>query len=246
MRGFRSPSHSPPQGPFRQGFGGDEPRDHRVRHVRLLSVWRPSAGAGIPDGPRWGARHCGAPGMALEACSVGPSASGHPSARGLSPMHPQGPGRPHPCGLRPGWAAWAGVCPEGLHGLCSGPAQPARHPPAALLGPSSPSRRPQLGSSPSYTSRSSITGANASYLARRASRVRVSKVVSIQGRYPPTSSPACLPPLRNVPAILRQALSLDGAMTKAPQGGEKVSRIGLPRLILPERLLLHLTDQYLQ
>ena len=35
-------------------------------------------------------------------------------------------GCPLPCGLPPGWAAWAGVCPEGRHGLCSGPAHSPR------------------------------------------------------------------------------------------------------------------------
>ncbi|WP_205520432.1 AMP-binding protein [Pyxidicoccus caerfyrddinensis] len=65
-------------------------RTESAGRLLLLSVCRPSAGAGIPDGPRWGARHSGAPGMALEACSVGPSASGHPRARGVEPQAPAG------------------------------------------------------------------------------------------------------------------------------------------------------------
>jgi len=44
----------------------------------------------------------------------------------LSPKRPHSLGSPRPCGLPPGWAAWAGVCPKGRHGLRSGPAHSLR------------------------------------------------------------------------------------------------------------------------
>jgi hypothetical protein len=62
------------------------------------------------------------PGIALAACSPGPSAGATPERVVLSPKHPHSLGSPRPRGPPPGWAAWAGVCPMGRHGLCSGPA----------------------------------------------------------------------------------------------------------------------------
>jgi hypothetical protein len=77
---------------------GCSSRTESAGRLRLLALWRPSAGAGIPDGPRWGARHCGAPGMALEACSVGSSAGATPELGVWSPKPPQGESSAKRCG----------------------------------------------------------------------------------------------------------------------------------------------------
>ena len=111
-------------------------------------------GAGVPDGIRRGARHCGAPGIALSACAGSCSAGATPKRVLLSQSSGcccQHPCRPHPV-PRPAWEGglgWAGVCPLEMNRFCAGPAcgswgSRQRPSPPALLPPATPNRVPVL------------------------------------------------------------------------------------------------------
>jgi hypothetical protein len=125
------------------GLGRAAAQDVRTGCVRLSAVWRQAKGAGVCDGPLWGAFDIGAPGTSHAGSEAGPGPGTTPAGVVLNLAQPLST-RPNCLPLSSsdgsqGWGVPQGVAPSRV---------PARR--AALLAPAAaPFSAPPLQPSPS-------------------------------------------------------------------------------------------------
>jgi hypothetical protein len=123
-------------------------RAESAGRLRLSAVWRQAKGAGVGDGPRWGALAIGAPGTSHAGSEAGPGPGTTPAGVVLNLAQPLST-RPNSLPLsssqgRQGWGVPQGVAPSRVLARRAALLAPA----AALLGPSTPALTLNMASIP--------------------------------------------------------------------------------------------------